>query len=174
VNRVEQVLQDAFFQECMTRNQTREVNRKFCKHTLQHVIDVARVTYIIMLESGDFKKFVDEHSLGGREAAKEIIYAAALLHDIARWREYETGQDHAAMGAEMAVEILERAGFDPAEIKIITRAIREHRNMGENVSMLGERLYRADNLSRACSQCEANYECYKFDDMETGTRTLIY
>ncbi len=174
MNRVAQVFQDALFQECMTRNQAKEVNRKYCKHTIQHVVDVARVAYIMMLESGDFKKFIEEHRLGSREAAKEIIYAAALLHDIARWREYETGEDHAALGAEMAEEVLVRSGFSPAETKIITIAIREHRNMGENVSILGERLCRADNLSRACSQCAASYECYKFDRMETGTKVLIY
>lgn len=174
MTRVEQILQDSFFQECMARNQAKEVNRKFCKHSIQHVIDVARVTYIIMLESADLKKFIEEYRLNDREAAKEIIYAAALLHDIGRWKEYETGEDHAACGAEMAVEILVRAGFNQAETNIIIRAIREHRRIGEDMSMLGERLYRADNLSRACSQCEASYECYKFDDMETGTKALIY
>lgn len=174
MNRVERVLQDSFFQECMIRNQAKEINRKFCKHSFQHVIDVARVTYIIMLESGDFKKFIEENGLHGREAGKEVIYAAALLHDIGRWREYETGADHAACGAEMAVRILERAGFGRDETKIITRAIREHRRIGEDMSLLGEQLYRADNLSRACSQCEASQECYKFNDMETGTKVLIY
>jgi HD superfamily phosphodiesterase len=174
VGRVDRILQDSFFQECMTRNQMREINRKFCKHTLQHVIDVARITYIIMLEKSDIKLFISEHNLSGREQAKEIIYAAALLHDIARWREYETGEDHAACGAEAAVAVLERAGFSREETKIITRAIREHRRMVEDVSILGERLCRADNLSRACTQCEASGECYKIDDMETGTKFFVY
>lgn len=174
MNRVDKILQDPFFQECMTRNQVREVSRKFCKHTLQHVIDVARIVYIIMLENSDIKLFISEHNLSGREQAKEIIYAAALLHDIARWREYETGEDHAACGAEAALAVLERAGFSREETKIITRAIREHRRRGEDVSVLGERLYRADNFSRACTQCEASRECYKFDDMETGTKFLVY
>lgn len=158
----------------MIRNQVKEVNRKFCKHTIQHVIDVARVTYIILLETGDIKRFIEEHHLNSWETAKEIIYTAAILHDIGRWREYETGEDHAVCGAEMAVEILKRVGFTMDETKIITQAISEHRRICENMSMLGERLYRADNLSRACSQCEASYECYKFNDMETGTRILIY
>lgn len=174
MNRVERVLQDSFFQECMTRNQAKEINRKFCKHSFQHVIDVARITYIIMLEAGDLQKFIEEHQLAGREGGKEIIYAAALLHDIGRWLEYETGEDHASCGADLAVSILERAGFNRDETKIITRSIREHRRMGEDMSFLGERLYRADNLSRVCSRCEASYDCYKFDDMETGAKVLIY
>lgn len=174
MERVDRIFQDPFFQECMTRNQVKEVDRKFCKHTLQHVIDVARIAYIIILENSDIRLFINEHNLSGREQAKEIIYAAALLHDIARWREYETGEDHAACGAEAAMEVLERAGFSREEIQIITRAIREHRRMGEDVSILGERLYRADNLSRACTQCEASGECYKIDDMETGTKFLVY
>lgn len=174
MNRVEQILQDSFYQECMIRNQAKEVDRKFCKHTIQHVIDVARIAYIIMMESGDLNRFIEEHGLAGRPVGKEIIYAAALLHDIGRWQEYETGKDHASLGASLAVEILERAGFNRGEVRIITCAIREHRNIEENMSLLGERLYRADNLSRICSQCEANYECYKFDDMETGKKALIY
>lgn len=174
MKRVDRILLDHFFQECMTRNQVREVNRKFCKHTLQHVIDVARITYIIMLENSDIRQFIREHSLSGGEQAKEIIYGAALLHDIARWREYETGEDHAACGAEAAVAVLERAGFGGEEIEIIARAIREHRRMTEEMSILGERLYRADNLSRVCTRCEASVECYKIDDMETGTRFLVY
>ena len=38
------------------------------------------------------------------------------LHDIGRWRQYETGEDHSIIGAEMAEEILGRAVFSPQEI----------------------------------------------------------
>ena len=174
MNRIGRIYQDPFFPECMVKTETREINRKFCKHTLQHIIDVARIAYIIMLEGGGLESFIEEHGLSGKPEAKDIIYAAALLHDIARWAEYETGEDHAAYGAKMASGVLSRAGFNRDETEIITRAIREHRRMGDNMSILGGYLCRADNLSRPCSQCEAKAECYKYDSMETGRKTLIY
>jgi uncharacterized protein len=167
-------VRDSFFQQCMERNTAKEVERKFCKHNIQHMIDVARITYILVLEHGDFRDFIREHRLISRQAAKEVIYASGMLHDIGRWREYETGEDHAAVGADYAREVLARNDFSPTEIKIITVAIREHRVAGENMSFLGERLYRADNLARACSQCDVRHLCYKFNEMETGAQLLIY
>ena len=71
-------------------------------------------------------------------------------------------------------EVLVRAGFSPREIRIITRAIREHREQREGMSLLGELLHRADNLSRACHECSAKEKCYKFATMETGNLVLIY
>jgi len=174
MKRIELIMNNPFFQQCMEKNTAKEVERKFCKHDLQHMIDVSRITYILVLEHGDFRQFVQEHRLVSRQAAKELIYAAGLLHDIARWREYETGEDHAMVGADYAQEVLARCDFSPHEIKIIARAIHEHRTVVENMSFLGERLYRADNLARACSQCDVRDLCYKFKDMETGAQLLIY
>lgn len=174
MKRIELIMNDPFFQQCMEKNTAKEVERKFCKHDLQHMIDVARITYILVLEHGDFREFVQEHGLSSRQAAKELIYAAGLLHDIARWREFEAGEDHAMVGADYAQQVLRRCDFSPDEIKIIARAIREHRVVGENMSRLGEHLYRADNLSRACSQCNVKDLCYKFKDMETGGQLLVY
>ena len=48
-----------------------ERDRQFCRHDLVHFLDVARLAYIENLERG----------LG---IDKELIYAAALLHDIGR------------------------------------------------------------------------------------------
>jgi hypothetical protein len=74
----------------------------------------------------------------------------------------------------MAGEILERAGFDPYEIWVVTHAIYEHREQSARMSLLGELLFRADNLSRACHECSAQEKCYKFSQMETGNLVLIY
>jgi len=97
-----------------------------------------------------------------------VIYGAGLLHDIGKWKEYESGIDHAAYGARLARELLTRAGFDENEISIIARAIYEHRNISREMSFLGERMHRADNLSRACSQCPEKDNCYKYQNKETG------
>ncbi|HHY40937.1 MAG TPA: HD domain-containing protein [Syntrophaceticus sp.] len=174
MERIDAIVRDHLFRECLDKNRTAEENREFCKHDLQHFVDVARITYILLLESDALVSFTQDNNLGSLQAAKEVVYAAGILHDIGRWRQYETGEDHSVIGAEMAAEILERAGFSPQEIRIITRAIREHREQREGMSLLGELLHRADNLSRACHECGAKDKCYKFATMETGNLVLIY
>lgn len=173
MKRVEVILKDPRYQDYINKNVIQEKDRKFCRHSFQHLVDVARITYILMLEAGDINRFINEKCLAP-DTAREIIYASALLHDIGRWREYETGEDHAVISAELAVDILDSAGFDENEISIICTGIREHRRACENASLLGELLNRADNLSRLCLQCQAGEECYKIDRMETGSRLLIY
>ncbi|MDH7576682.1 MAG: HD domain-containing protein [Bacillota bacterium] len=174
MERIDAIVRDPLFQECLEKNQKAERDREFCKHDLQHFVDVARISYILMLESGDLSHFIRENQLSGPRAAKEVIYAAGILHDIGRWREYETGEDHAPLGAELAEQILPRAGFTPPESRVITRAIYEHREQRTQMTRLGEILHRADNLSRACHECSAQDKCYKFPTMETGNLVLIY
>jgi HD superfamily phosphodiesterase len=174
MERIDAIVRDPQFRESLSRIEKCEQDREFCKHNLQHFVDVARILYILMLESGQYQQFIDEERLGGAAAAKEVIYAAGILHDIARWQEYETGEDHAMLGAEVSEPILERAGFKPGEIAVITRAIREHREHSIQMTRLGELLFRADNLSRACHECSVKDKCYKFARMETGNLILIY
>lgn len=66
--------------------------------------------------------------IGEKEAADlRILLPAALLHDIARPREKETGLPHEIEGARMASEFLTAIGYDAALIPAITAAIRSHR-----------------------------------------------
>lgn len=171
--RVEAILKDPLYQEHIRKNFEKETDRKFCRHTFQHLLDVARITYILLLESGDIEVFMKEQDIN-LGTARELVYASSLLHDIGRWKEYETGEDHSVASAELAVEILQRAGFVEGEAGIVCRAIREHRRPGETPSLLGRKLNRGDKLSRMCSLCEARDECYKIDQMETGSRMLVY
>lgn len=173
MTRIAAILADPFYGECLTKISAREADRKFCCHTFQHFVDVARITYILMLESGVIKRFMEENDLNIK-LAKELIYAAALLHDIGRWQEYETGEDHARVSARLAVDLLARAGFNGKEQRIIRTAIEEHRSITGEVSTLGGVLCRADKLSRLCTRCEASAECYKFREMDTGRTPLIY
>lgn len=55
----------------------------------------------------------------------EVVRAAALLHDLGRAEERVTGQDHAALAAERAREIL--AGQPPEKIEAVVDAIAAHR-----------------------------------------------
>ena len=43
--------------------------------------------------------------------SKELIYCAALLHDIGRARQYEDGTPHDEAGAAIAGQILNELGF---------------------------------------------------------------
>lgn len=163
MKRVEYILNDRLYRECLAKNALHEVERRFCRHDFQHMLDVARITYILFLEAGETGRLAEALGLPDRETVKEVIYAAGLVHDIARWRQYETGEDHAQAGAELAVPLLERAGFARGEAFAIAAAVREHRTGGIKSTLLGERLCRADDLSRPCFECKARSECYKFD-----------
>ncbi len=174
MKRVELLLNDALYLEYMKLNTDDESGIKYCQHGLPHHIEVARIAYILVLEHNDLNYFIRDCDLSGKLAAKEIIYAAGLLHDIAKWKEIQDGVDHAAFGAKLAREILQRAFFNNNEIDIICRAIFEHRNISKDMSFLGERIHRADNLSRVCSQCEERTNCPKRGNKEISISTFEY
>lgn len=121
-----------------------EQARIYCKHDLSHLLDVARIAYIKVLESR-------------LDISKDIVYAASLLHDIGRVSEYRTGENHDEAGARIAEKILEDSGYEGDEIMMITIAIREHG--GEGVSLLGRVLHEADHESRICVRCRAKDSC---------------
>ena len=122
-----------------------EKDRKFCNHTLEHFLDVARIAYIIVLE----KKLC---------YSKEVIYSIALLHDIGRVMEYNKGIDHHEASAIIAEEILEHTSFNTEEKALIIKAIKEHRR--ESDDELSKIIYKSDKLSRNCFNCKAYNECY--------------
>lgn len=162
LERVQPILHDPFYQECLTRNETREAARVYCRHDYRHMLDVARIAYILVLESGELDRFIDLYGLRGYQAAREVVYAAGLLHDIARWLQYDTGEDHALAAARLALPLLAAAGFKEIECEIICAAIEEHRTSTMKKTWLGAILSRADDLSRPCLQCGVKGECHKF------------
>ena len=132
-----------------------EQDRQFCKHGLSHLFDVARTAYIISLENNI-------------NIAKDIIYAAALLHDIGRAEEYEKGTSHSEAGAKIAACILNDCGYTDEEIKLITQAILSHReDSGKN--SLGSIIYAADKLTRPCFACDAARDCKWSSDKKNLT-----
>ncbi|SHG44020.1 HD domain-containing protein [Thermosyntropha lipolytica DSM 11003] len=174
MRRIELLLNDPIFNKHMQRNAELEIEPQFCRHDIHHHIDVARIAYILVLEHNDLNYFVKEADLTGRLAAKEVIYAAGLLHDIAKWKEYEAGAEHAAIGARIAREILPRVFFNPHEVDIICQAVYEHRNISRDMSFLGERIHRADNLSRVCIKCEHRMACPKVKNKEITITAFEY
>jgi len=150
MKRIDCILANSGFAEYLRRIATLEADRIFCRHDLAHMLDVCRVAWILSLE-------------GGYGEARDVVYAAGLLHDIGRWQEYETGCDHAEAGAELAGPILEACGYDDDEKTKVKLAILGHRN-GEERSTLGELLYKADKISRPCASCAALNVCKRFPD----------
>ena len=124
-----------------------ERDRQFCRHDLVHFLDVARLAYIENLERG----------LG---VDKELIYAAALLHDIGRHLQYTRNIPHDQASAQLAEVILTDCGFSQAERTEVEDAILQHRGQQDRQREgLAGLLYGADKASRACLVCPAEPEC---------------
>lgn len=164
---MKKIKQDPLYAECLSLNGHRERDRIFCRHDFQHMLSVSQISYKIICETGNIECFARLERLPGPGEAAEVIRAAGLLHDMGRWVEYDTGEDHALAGAGLARQVMERAGFNKREIETAVRAIGEHRRGGPGASYLGRVLSLADILSRPCETCKARLECYKYDQMET-------
>lgn len=134
-----------------------EEERIYCKHGLDHQLEVARLAYIISLEEG---LMLD----------KELIYAAALLHDIGRAQEYEKKIPHEIASVNISKEVLKGCDFTETERNIIIDVVGSHRNNGlidkkgyefgvETVEKLKYVLYAADKLCRNCFACKATSTC---------------
>ncbi len=147
MERIDKILNHDLFNMYLAKNNAAEAERRFCRHGIEHFLDVARIGCIINLEE---KLNLD----------KEIIYGAALLHDIGKHVQYETGLEHELASSELAPEILKDCGFDDNETGVIISAIRNHRNSAiqDNKDLQGV-LYRADKASRACFACLVGEEC---------------
>lgn len=147
MKRIDKILQNEKYREHIEKIEMAEVHRNFCRHNMGHFLDVARIAMILNLQE-DFG------------LPEEWIYAAALLHDIGRWVQYETGEDHAKVSEKLAPEILTECGFTEEESRSVTKAIGNHRNReiagDKNLDGL---LYRADKLSRPCYACKMEKAC---------------
>lgn len=145
MKRVNAIWQNERYQRSLKKIEAWEKEREFCRHTPEHFLDVARLAWILVLEAGI-------------QAEKEIIYAAGLLHDIGRFRQYEEGIPHEQASAELAEEILGDCGFSEGECSQVLELIRGHRTQQEPGG-LPELFYRADKLSRNCFSCPAEKKC---------------
>lgn len=168
---IERIRRHPLYQEYYNKLAEIEKERIFCRHQMEHLLDVARIAYIYNLE----------RQLGIR---KEVIYAAALLHDIGKSWQYTDGVPHEQASAEIAGQILKEVSaqspkaagvaagnatvenpaaesetFSGEEQREILRAILGHRKKAENMSVLEELLYTSDKQSRMCFACPAEREC---------------
>ncbi len=154
---IDRIINHPIFKMSMKKICEYEEKREFCCHGISHCLDVARMAYITNLE---------QH-LG---FSKEMIYGAALLHDIGRWRQYEEDIPHEEAGAALAADILEDTAFSRDEIRQILDAIGSHRDVQtKEAEIFSQILYQADKQSRVCWLCEAQDACYWPDAQKNRT-----
>jgi uncharacterized protein len=134
------------FKQNLNKNILLEKERIFCKHDLNHFLDVARIAYILALEN----KLPYE---------KDIIYGAALLHDIGKWQQYEEKIPHEKSSAVLSENILYECGYTKEEVILIMEAILNHRKHHGEINNLNSILYIADKASRCCFSCQAVGKC---------------
>ena len=155
MKRIELIRNHPVFIRELDRLAIHEKDRPFCGHDMQHLLDVARIAWILVLENNISLK-------------KDIVYAAALLHDIAKGMQYEGAGPHNINGAEMARPILKDCGYSEKECDLICEAILYHRVKAKSGNPLVRILYKADKKSRACYMCPAAKDCNWPDEKKTS------
>ena len=102
-------------------------------HTLDHTIRVYTLSMTLC---------------EGLKVNKRVLEAAALLHDIGRPKEEETGISHSLVSGEIGSQILRDLGYEESEIRHVTESIRTHRfsERLEPTSIEGQILSDADKL----------------------------
>lgn len=146
MNKLNAILNNHKFKECIIKNQECEKDRMFCKHNLEHFMDVARIAYIMVLENNI-------------KIEKEIIYSTALLHDIGRWMQYINDIPHEKASYELADTILSECNYMQEEKAIILDAILNHRNKNNEMGTFNQIFYLSDKISRNCFNCKVQNEC---------------
>lgn len=101
--------------------------------------------------------------------ARDVVYATALLHDMGRVAQYETGEPHHEAGQRYARELLGAlagpARFTASETDTIACAVGAHRSGGAHaaavpaVATLADLLRASDKAARACWSCPARATC---------------
>lgn len=187
IGRAELILENKSFLKNQILLEQMEKERKYCKHDLSHLLDVARLTCLMSEEQNVW-------------LSKELVYAAAFLHDLGRVMEYQAGTGHEEAGVLLAREILPQCYFNEWEIDVICDAIAEHRHRDkqetkgkdmasenemqvrendcilsatpENENPLAYWLKEADHRSRNCFLCEQWDNC-KWSE-ERKNRTILW
>lgn len=84
---------------------------------------IRAIGLLSQIEKGDLK---EDHPLATgifrQIVSRRVLYAAVLLHDIAKGR----GGDHSVLGAEVAERLCPRLGFSPAETETVAWLVRRH------------------------------------------------
>ena len=93
MERVNKIFNSTIYKDYLNRLEAYEEKREFCRHNLEHFLDMSRIAYMMVLEKN-------------LQYSKEVIYAIGLLHDIGRVEQYEKGIGHHIASFNIAKEIL--------------------------------------------------------------------
>ena len=148
------ILENSNYKFCLNQINELEKDRIYCRHGLDHFFTVAKISMILAKESGI-------------DADENIIFGAALLHDLGR---YDIAADnHEAISCQLAEKILPDCGYNTIEIGKIVELISSHRGR-YSISKIQElrktkqldlkECFRiADQISRKCFECKAIDTC---------------
>jgi len=155
MERIDRILAHPLFIERLQLLKALESDRIYCKHGLPHLLDTARIACLLQYELYEKNPEIDR-------ILHDIIYAAALLHDIGRTAQYEKGLPHETAALEPAKIILSDCNFSKEEQHYILEAIQFHQKEQkyDDKGSLRDLIYRADHLSRCCFACPAADTCY--------------
>ncbi|MGI6055719.1 MAG: HD domain-containing protein [Bilifractor sp.] len=164
-DRIRRIMEDPRFLRELEQTEHLERDRIFCRHDWQHLLDTARIMQILCLREN-------------LPVQSDLIYAAALLHDIGRARQYEDGTPHDIAGVQIAGPILADCGYTAAETDLILYAVGSHRlhaaltagsdpvsdsgnaEYPEHIkNRFAQIMYAADKKSRPCYLCNARKDC---------------
>lgn len=91
-----------------------------------YTVDEHTIRAIGLLSQIEHGEFSDEHPLSTaifrQIVSRRALYAAVLLHDIAKGR----GGDHSVLGAQVAERLCPRFGLTPAETETVAWLVRYH------------------------------------------------
>lgn len=146
MNKINEIISNEKYRAFLWEIEELEKEREFCRHNLNHFLDVARIAYIMCLEKG-------------MSYSKEVIYAIALLHDIGRGEEYKKNIPHDEASVKIACEILEETSYTSEEKELILKGIDSHRNKYSEDEFFNI-IYKSDKISRNCFNCKAEKKCY--------------
>lgn len=147
MERVQKIMEHEQFCKYLRDIKEEEKNRIFCCHGIGHLLDVARIAYIFLLEErADIKK--------------DVVYGTALLHDIGKIEQYRNKIPHEKASVWLAKPILEQCGYEEEEIELMLGAIDNHRyGKDDDKHKLYESIHKADKWSRNCMYCVASDKC---------------
>lgn len=178
----DKVLKHPIFLKFIKEIKDMENGRSYCHHELEHAVDVARLAWIYYLEDTlavDAPNVTELHRKWESsgvwtdeiETKKDLFYTAALLHDIGRGVQYQTGVHHSVSGLEPAKQILEDVEIPKDWEKQILDVIAEHAddNMDRLEKDLEYYIAKADHDSRLCFACEVRESCKWTEDEMNNT-----
>jgi len=145
MNNIDIITSNPKYLEYVRKIEVFEKERIFCKHTIEHFLDVARISYIQVLENN-------------MKYSKEVIYAIALLHDIGKSIDHEVEGSHIQIGVDLCKKY--------KESQIVINTVASHHGDCEPESLmdsedeLSKLIYTSDKLSRNCFNCKGKEKCY--------------